>query len=272
VTAACGVRTLLVLFVLLCTAAASASHGGSGPADAVSETRSPTGRSWRIYDNGPYVTHWGSGAGGANASVVQFSIGLTAYGFVHKAGTIDLIADDFVVPEGWEWIVEAVTFFSYEPYGSTSPSTVNWVSFIMWDAAPNSPESDYVFGDFYTNRLTTSVWTGCYRVGEGTGGSTMRPIMANTCVIEPPLVLPAGNYWMVWQTEGTKDFGPYSPPVTVLGLTDTGDALISETGGLTWEPASDNHHRQGFPFYLTGTTLDTAVEPVSWGAVKAMFR
>jgi hypothetical protein len=254
-------RNVRMMLVVLTLAVGVATASPAGPA-----------RSWRIYDNGPFVTHWGTGAGGAHESWVQFPIGLTAYGFIHKAGTIDEIADDFTVPDGWEWTVESITFYSYELYGATQPSTVNWVSFIMWDGPPDTPGTEYVFGDFYTNRLTSSVWTGCYRVGEGSSGNDDRPIMANTCVLSPPLVLSAGTYWMVWQTEGSQDYGPYSPPVTILGQPDTGNALVTEDGGLSYVPATDNHHQQGFPFYIEGTVLDTPVARTSWGAVKALFR
>lgn len=233
----------------------------------------PAAHAGVLWNNGPFVTHHGTGVGGANESWVQFSIGLTAYGFAHDAGTIDEIADDFSVPEKAVWSVEAITFFAYELYAPPQSTTMTTLCFMVLDGPPDTPGTHIIFGDFYANRLTSSVWTGCYRVGQGQPGSDDRPIMANTCVIEPPLILgPGGTYWIIWQTWGTQVSRAYAPPITILGQTDTGNGLVTEDGGYSYIPATDNHHRQGFPFVIEGMSTGTPVECTSWGAVKALFR
>ncbi len=226
-----------------------------------------------IHDNGPFVTHYGTGAGGANESVLQTGLGLTAYGFVHDAGTIDEIADDFTIPERAVWSIEAFTFYAYELNAPTEPTTLTTLCFMVLDGPPDTPGTHIIFGDFHTNRLSSSVWTGCYRVGQGQSGTTSRPIMANTCLVEPPLMLgPGGTYWIIWQTWGTQVSRAYAPPITILGQTDTGNGLVTEDGGYTYIPATDNHHQQGFPFVIEGMSTGTPVERASWGAVKALFR
>ncbi len=225
-----------------------------------------------IYNNGPFVTHYGTGADGADESVVQTGIGLTAYGFAHDAGTIDEIADDFTVPEGWEWTIEALTFFAYELNASPESTTFTTLCFMILDGRPDTSGTHIIFGDFYTNRLSSSVWTGCYRIGQGQSGSDDRPVMANMGAVDPPLMLAGGTYWIIWQTWGTQVSRAYAPPITILGQTDTGNGLVTEDGGYTYIPATDNHHQQGFPFLVHGTALDTPVERTSWGAVKALYR
>jgi hypothetical protein len=227
-----------------------------------------------LHDNGPFATHHGTGVGGADESWVQFSIGLTAYGFVHDAGTIDEIADDFTVPERAVWSVDAITFFAYELNAPPQTTTFTTLCFMVLDGPPDTPGTHIIYGDFYTNRLTSSVWTGCFRVGEGSSGTDdNRPVMANTCVIEPPLALgPGGTYWIIWQAWGTQVSRAYAPPVTILGQADTGNGLVTEDGGYSYIPATDNHHQQGFPFVIEGMSTGSPVERASWGAVKALYR
>jgi hypothetical protein len=226
-----------------------------------------------LYNNGPFVTHQGTGVGGANESWVQTAIDLHAFGFIHRVGTVDLIADDFVVPDAWKWTVEQITFFAYQLGAPAAPSSMTSLIFVVLDAAPGTPGAKVIFGDWTTNRLTSSAWTGCYRVEDGLSGtSDERPIMSLSYVFAPPIKLKAGTYWIVWQTAGSLVYGPYAPPITVVGQTTTGNALVSEDYGRTYVPASDNHFQQGFPFVIGGMGLDTAVAPATWTSIKAMYK
>ena len=60
-----------------------------------------------IFDNGPIVTHPGGGAGGADVSALQWSLGLTVWGFGPTVSA-DRVADDFTVPAGATWVIESV--------------------------------------------------------------------------------------------------------------------------------------------------------------------
>jgi hypothetical protein len=226
-----------------------------------------------LHDNGPFVTHHGTGVGGADESWVQTSLGLSAFGFVHRVGSADIIADDFAVPGGWVWTVEQITFLAYQLNAPTAPSSMTSLVFVILDAAPGTAGANVVFGDWTANRLTSSEWTGCYRVEDAlSGASDERPIMSLGCALTPPVEIPAGTYWIAWQSEGSLDYGPYAVPVTILGQTTTGNAVVSENAGFTYVPATDNHFQQGFPFIIEGTSIDTPVAPATWGSVKALYR
>jgi len=243
--------------------AASAAFGAAG-------TGSPRGV---LHDNGPFVTHHGTGVAGADESWVQTALGLSAFGFIHRVGSADLIADDFTVPDAWNWTVEQITLFAYQLDAPTAPSSMTSLVFVVLDAAPGTPGANVVFGDWTTNRLTSSAWTGCYRVEDAMSGtSDERPIMTLSYVFSPPIKLTAGTYWIVWQTAGSLEYGPYTPPTTIVGQTTTGNALVSQDGGRTYVPAADNQFQQGFPFVIEGIGLDTAVAPATWTSLKAMHR
>jgi hypothetical protein len=69
------------------------------------------------------------------------------------------------------------------------------------------------------------------------------------------LFLPAGTYWLAWQTDGTLASGPWAPPITIVGQTTTGNGLQSLAGTTTFAPANDGGTltQQGFPFILEGS-------------------
>ena len=79
-----------------------------------------------------------------------------------------------------------------------------------------------------------------------------RPIMANVVTIDT--FLPAGTYWLDWQTGGTLASGPWAPPVTILGQTATGNGLQS-INGAAFTPALDGAAtQQDLPFVIEGSS------------------
>jgi hypothetical protein len=214
-----------------------------------------------LYDNGPFETTPGY-------SVVENVTLLSGtYGFGHQIANDYRISDDFVVPAGDPWTVTSVTFFAYQT-GSSTVSTINDVRIQIFDAPPDI--GSVVFGDLVTNRLTTSAWTGVYRILESDVPPlpTSRPIMASTCNIN--VVLNPGQYWLVWECGGTLTSGPWAPPITIPGQVVTGDGL-QYTG--VWAPVSDSGDLgfKGFPFIIEGAG-SSPVENASWGAIKAMYQ
>lgn len=223
-----------------------------------------------LYDNGPFVTHPGGGAGGADESRLQStSLGMNTLGFGHQVLNDNRIADDFIVPPGETWDISAITFFAYQT-GAPTTSTMTAVHFEVWDGIPGV--STRLFGDMTTNRMVSSTWTNCYRVSETTIGSTLRAIMANFCSPLGTLQLTEGQYWLAWQTDGTLSSGPWAPPITILGQASTGDGLQAISGG-SYAPVTDSGSAtpQGFPFIIEGSTGPVSVDDSSWGAVKALY-
>lgn len=201
-----------------------------------------------LYDNGPLVNSPATGASGADESVLQGNLGLGFYGFGHQILNDNRMAEDFTVPAGG-WDIDEMVFYAYQT-GSSTTSTMTDVYVQIWDGAPNDPASSVVWGDLTTNRLTSSNWTGAYRVTDTSSGNADRPIMANTVAVD--VTLAAGTYWVVWQTGGTLGSGPWAPPVTITGQTTTGNALQYTSDSGSWAPALDNTFAQGLPFLVMG--------------------
>ena len=207
-----------------------------------------------LFDNGPLTTHPGGGFGGANASALQTALGLSTYGFGHAVSSGFRVADDFTVPAGG-WNVTTITFYAYQT-GSTTTSTINAVNLRIWDGVPGV--GNIVFGDTTTNRLASSSFSTIYRVLDTGLLDSARPIMADVVTVNTPL--PAGTYWLDWQTGGTLASGPWAPPVSILGQTakpGSNGMQYSPTTGL-WAAALDTGTAQAvqdFPFVIQGDPL-----------------
>ncbi len=216
-----------------------------------------------LYDNGPFETAPG-------LSVLE-SVTLLAntLGYGHQFQLDLRISDQFEIPVGETWNISSMTFFAYQT-GSTTASTFTGVYVEIWDGSPDLPGSSPIWGDLFTNRMSSTVWSGVYRVTETTMNppATNRPIMANDCDVV--VTLGAGTYWLVWQSDGTLGSGPWAPPITIPGVLNTGDGLQYNGG---WLPVADSGSfgTAGFPFIIEGS-MPTPVEEVTWGSIKSLYR
>ncbi len=204
-----------------------------------------------LHDNGPWVTHFGTGYHGANESWVQTNLDLDTYGFGNQVNQGNRLADQFVIPQGESWTIQNVLFFGYQT-DSTSSSTITSVNLRIWQGTPGAGGT-VVWGDTSTNRLYSGWWTSAYRVLDtDTGMVNNRPVML--LETEVYTTLPAGTYWLDWQADGTLTSGPWVPPVTVMGQVTTGDARQSTDGGASWAPIVDSgtNTAQGLPFEVYG--------------------
>ncbi|MFI5219381.1 MAG: PKD domain-containing protein [Bacteroidia bacterium] len=199
-----------------------------------------------LHDNGPLVNSPGAGFGGADVS--NLHDGLLNYGFGHAVSTGFRVADDFTVPAPG-WVVDSIVFFGYQT-GTTTTSSITNVNMAIWDGLPGSGAS-IIYGDTTTNVLATSYWSGIYRTTEIDLVNTQRPIMKDI-VNTPALTLAAGTYYVSWQTGGSATFtGPWVPPVTIAGVTTTGDGYQFNPANGTWAAVVDVGP-QGFPFMIYG--------------------
>lgn len=216
----------------------------------------------QLYDNGPLINSPGAGSGGANVS--NLHSGLTTFGFGHALSTLFRVGDDFVVPApGWN--IDSIVFYAYQT-GSTTTSTINHLNVAIWDGQPGAG-GNIIWGDTTTNRLAGSYWSGIYRTTDVDLLNTQRPIMADRANTAGCSLAP-GTYWVTWQTGGTLASGPWAPPITVTGVTVTGNAVQFDPTAQLWNPANDLGlvTQQGFPFKIYGTTqsagtscIDTAL-------------
>jgi hypothetical protein len=266
--------TILVLTSFLAAVPCLAQDAFDDNATATWDSPVPqSGPNWNeptrvLYDNGPLITHYGTGFGGCDESVLQsVSLGMNTLGFGHQVFYDNVIADDFTIPEGETWCIGTIEFFAYQT-GSSQNSTMTQVFVQIREGTIDGP---VVFGDLATNRMIATGFTCIYRVSETTSGASSRPIMAQTCDV--PITLGPGTYWIEWQTDGTLSSGPWAPPITILGQATTGNGLQSLDGGVTYGPALDSgtSTQQGFPFIITDGGA-TGTEEKSWGKVKSEFK
>ena len=203
-----------------------------------------------LYDNGPLVNSPGTGAGGADESVLQTSsLMMNTYGFGHQYALVYRMADDFTVASAAGWDVQTIDFYAYQT-GSTTTSPITGVYLQIWNGPPDNPGSSVVWGDLTTNRLSATTFSNIYRVTETASGNTQRPIMMDTVTVGT--ILPPGTYWLDWTTDGSGASGPWAPPVTIAGQTVTGNALQYTS---SWAAALDSgtSTQQGMPFVIKGS-------------------
>jgi len=198
-----------------------------------------------LYDNGPLVNSSGTGFGGADESMLHSGMG--TYGFGYQAAFGYHIADDFTIASG-PWIIDSINFFGYQTF-SPLASTFTAMNYRLWDGSPDNPASTILYDFSASNKLTSSVFSGIYRVSSTGSGSPHRPIMINT--VSAGFTLGNGTYWLDWQADGSATYsGPWAPPITISGSTVTGNGL-QYTG--SWLAALDGSDQQGFPFIIEGT-------------------
>lgn len=211
-----------------------------------------------LFDNGPYFNSTGTGAGGANESVLYtttFAMG--TIGFGHQQASFNRVADDFVA-QGCSIRIDSIAFFGYQT-GSTTTSTFTGVTLRIWNGEPDQPGSSVIFGDTTTNRMIRTAWSGAYRITETTVGASNRPIMRN--VVNVGITTFGGTYWLDWASSGSLASGPWAPARTPVGVAITGNG--KQRIGNTWNNAVDGgtgNPPQGFPFIIYGAVIQPDVD------------
>jgi len=213
-----------------------------------------------LFSNGPIVTSSGTGVGGADESVLQNnSLSMQSFGTGHHASANLRVADDFTVPNsGWQ--IDSIDFYAYQT--NETASTITTINLRIWDGVPSAPGSNVIFGDTSTNVLTSTNNSGILRVDESTQGTdSARQIAISNVALD--LALPAGTYWLEWQSTGTGPSGPFVPHITIPGQTTTGNALLSTDGGASYANIQDSgtFTDQGLPFIINGSGQQAVAVP-----------
>ncbi|MCX7610788.1 MAG: T9SS type A sorting domain-containing protein [Ignavibacterium sp.] len=201
-----------------------------------------------LFTSGPHYNVPNGGAGGAHLSSLQSSLGMTSFGWAHQSGF--RVADDFIIPAGQTWTIDNVELYAYQT-GSTTTSTITGVNIRIWSGAPGT--GTIVFGDTTTNRMASTAFANVYRASETTPTNTQRPLMRQ--VVNIGITLPAGTYWLDWQTTGTLASGPWVPPIVITGNATTGNAKQFNSSTGQWSDITDGGSLtpQGLPFTINGT-------------------
>ncbi|QGY45235.1 T9SS type A sorting domain-containing protein [Maribellus comscasis] len=205
-----------------------------------------------VWDNGPLVNSPGTGYGGADESVVQSSLGMIYLGFGFQEFYSNSVADDFTLSRNE--IIDSIVVFGYQT-GSSTASTITEVYLRIYDGDPRTG-GNIIWGDFVTNRLVSSKWSGIYRVMDYDSGNNQRPIME--CICDVDAYLSAGTYWLEIQMNGPLASGPWCPTVSINGETTTGNGIQNAGGwGEIWDVG-----QQGVPFVLLSShSLEVTLFP-----------
>jgi hypothetical protein len=267
----------VALFMLAAQAHAQVAGETITNPDAGSVVAAGTGPQWRgilgapLYTNGALQTAaTGGGPAGTSPVSVLNSPPDTTLGATCNTATFRL-ADDFTVPAGPNWTVTGVTVFGYQTQAGAGGSTVSTMTagvLRIWNGPPNVGTSTVVFGDVTTNRLTTTSFSGVWRVTTTTLTNLQRPIMA----VEMgglSVNLAPGTYWLEYGISGSTASGPFCPPNATVATTN--NALQFNVGTAAWVPATDGGSTRplDMPFVIEGTAAAPAITPtVPAGAVN----
>ena len=199
-----------------------------------------------LFDNGTIINSPGTGAGGADESLLQdASLGMGTYGTGVQLSSNNSLADDFEVTASWT--INSFTFYGYQT-GSTTTSTFTGGYFQIWDGNPTSGGT-VIYGDLTTNVMVETDWTGVYRGLESAPGASNRPVMSIVCAATG-LTLAPGIYWVEYSLAGSGTSGPWTPAITINGQTNTGNAQQNQAGAWV---AFEDVGPQGMPFLIDGT-------------------
>ncbi len=214
-----------------------------------------------LYSNGPLINSPETGVGGADESILQdLSLGLNTLGIGHQQNAGTRVSDEFIV-ENDGLFIETIDFFAYQT--NEQASSITAVNLQIWDGPPGQIGSQIIFGDTTTNRMLSTQFSGILRVAElDSGANNIRQIAVSSVFID--LTFDAGTYWLDWQSIGSGASGPWAPPISITGSTNTGNALRSLDNGMTYEPVLDAglNTPLGIPFILRGTLPPP--EPVNY--------
>ncbi|MCU0304378.1 MAG: hypothetical protein MUC56_10015 [Thermoanaerobaculales bacterium] len=241
----------------LCLAANGAAEAAP-PADyslAPGASAGLTGRSDGVpllYDNGPFITCFGCGSGGADESGVETSIGLGTVGFPFRQSAGESVADDFTVPTPFSWTIDSMVFYSC----ANDASTVDGVYVRIWDGPPDAGGA-VVWGDLTSNRLASSQLVNVFRVADWQTGQPLYPVRESFAT--PGVTLGPGAYGLEWAINPSFPVGPSAPPVAILGQTTIGSALGASSGA--WAPPFDLGSAatpKGLPFPVVGSATGSS--------------
>ncbi len=210
-----------------------------------------------------------AGAGGARASSISKPIG-NNFGLSMNKTTFFAMGEDFTVPAGQTWKIDTVIVYGYQTGGSTTSPFTD----VSLQIRQGSVTGTSMYGDTTTNVLTSSGFSGIYRVDTtaSSGGvtSTQRPIMYLKVKVAPTLSLTAGTYWLIWSAAGNSSLtGPWCPPKVLPGRINPGGQNGMQRVSGVWKAAKDSTsptemQNLGFNFILKGSS------PSAIGQVAAL--
>ncbi len=262
------IKLFLTSIVFASSAFASVPTDRFDPSEAINTTL-PSGAPPRVptavlFDQGP-LTNQTDGTPPTPVSALTTAAPFTYSTLGFSAAGAQRTADDFVVPAGQTWTVDSVTVYAYQT--GAAGVTLNGATLRLWNTTPTAAGST-IFGDTTTNRFLSASLSGAFRVSDSSAANLAgrtRALQALRIAVSPAAVLPAGTYWIDWNTAGTAASGPFAPPVVPVSAAPTATGNAIQFDGTTWNPlkiglAIDpaagplTGPQQGMPFIIEGTT------------------
>jgi len=214
-----------------------------------------------LWDNGPFITHVGTGSSGSDWSMLQDeSLGMTKFGFstTDYPNTGWSLCDDFTVTGLWD--VETITFFVMMSQSNFTQMHIEQAYLeILSDTANGGA---VIYGDMITNRLLSTDTTGFhvwrhYESNPSWNGHLVAKVRADVS----ELYLTEGTYWVRFRINGYYpgvSHSVWAIPVTILGETTTGNAFGWSSQSGIWTPLMDVG-QQGIAFVIEGAENSASI-------------
>lgn len=190
------------------------------------------------------------------------------------------VAQQFTVPRGQSWRIDALRVFAYQPNASTITSPFSGLNVRVWNGQPGDAASTIIGGDATKNVFAASTFTNVYRTfATAIEGSTQKADRSRAIwqIDSQPLsiVLTAGTYWMDWQVTSSRGSrSAFVPTVTSPGaraLESAGSLqLVPTEFAQVWTPIADRGIglsgqpiAQDLPFQLIGELIPTSIADIA---------
>ncbi|MFP4471294.1 MAG: carboxypeptidase regulatory-like domain-containing protein, partial [Bacteroidales bacterium] len=203
-----------------------------------------------LYTNGPLANMPGSGHQGADASVVIPPLHVLAVPSLMPKRLVD----NFTVTDQ-HWALDSVAFYEVIPYGDININYFEGYTVRIWEGYPGDPTSKVVWGDMNTNRLSSGKFSDVYRVEPLDVQSSQYPVYVNYCNLGG-VQLPAGEYWIDWQSQPVQGLLSYSPYIACGEILATGNARSYDLRTNVYLPLVDETYPQGLPFDIFGQAVN----------------
>ncbi len=136
-------------------------------------------------------------------------------GYTSSEGFSFSLADNFTVPENDNWSITSISVFAYAI--NQSANLIQDIKLQIWNKEPGTQGAEVIYGDMETNRFNSSSEIKIYRIQNtlfyNNAANFQRRIFKINASVN--ITLPAGDYWLEWQTTTLDSSVHFSPAVIV---------------------------------------------------------
>ncbi len=221
-----------------------------------SGTAAPAGYQWSEVQNDA-----------GNTTESNTNLGIASFAINATTPVSYFLADDFVVPPGENWTISSIATFAYFTGYTGATSPIGAMRLSIYSGDPSVPGTAVVYGDDFTNALSSSTEALIYRTSNSlypaaTVPGTTRKVWKNVANVTK--LLTPGTYWLKYQFSNvTPTSGGFAPPATVVNSRSlpTWNAKQNDAIAGTWtnvvdagNPATAPDVVLDFPFIITYTS------------------